>query len=181
MLFKLNPTEKILLETRSHRFILYSSIGKLITLFTLTLLTFMAVFTFLPPESPLQNVSILVLLIVSLFLWEFAFIVWLDYHLDVWIVTTERIVDIELFGLFRIEVSEFKLSALQDVSVDVRGILHTFFNFGNVHIQTAGALRQFVFEQVPHPHEIKKQILDAYDAHTKDLRLHPHMHQGETI
>ena len=180
MLFKLNPTEKILLEVRRHRFVFYQSVVRLVFLFSLTLLGSIFLLAFLAEGNPLRDIAIIGLLFISLFLWEYAFIVWLDYHLDVWVVTTERIVDIEVPGLFKINVSEFKLSNVQDVSVDVHGIVPTFFNFGNVHIQTAGALRQFVFEQVPHPHEIRKKILDAYDAHTKDLRLHPHIHQGET-
>lgn len=96
---------------------------------------------------------------------------WLDYYLDIWVVTSERIVNIEQKGLFAREISSFRLFRIQDVAADVKGILATFFHFGDVHVQTAGAESNFVFKQVPDPYRITKKIMELVDFKKKQLAL----------
>ncbi len=87
------------------------------------------------------------------------FTAFVDYHLDVWIVTNQRILNIEQKALFSRTISELKVNRIQDITSDVNGILETFLNFGNVHIQTAGTEERFIFKQVPDPSRIRKKIL----------------------
>lgn len=173
-MLQLNPGEKILVATGRHRFILYEKIGRLVALFALLLLVLIFVISSLPEDSPLRNLAILALLLTALCLWVYAFILWLDYYLDKWIITTERVIDSELLGLFQYQFSEFKLSRIQDISVDVHGVIPTMFDYGDIHIQTAGAARQFVFQQVPKPRMVKKILLDAYDAYMVEHLTHMH-------
>ena len=42
------------------------------------------------------------------------------------------------------------------------GIFGTFFDFGIVEIQTAGAERNFIFRGIPHPRQIARQIMAQY-------------------
>lgn len=93
-------------------------------------------------------------------LWLFFFTQFVDFYLDVWIITNDRIVNIEQQGLFARTVSELDLYKVQDVTSDVRGVIPTFFNFGNVYIQTAGNVERFVFRQIPHPHTVRQRIAD---------------------
>jgi len=102
------------------------------------------------------------LFILSLLLFGFV-----DYYLDVDIVTSQRIVDIEQNGFFKRKISELSLDQVEDVSATVNGALATFFHYGDVHIQTAGALPNFVFDEVAHPYRISKIILDLHDAYSK--------------
>src|SRR3989338_3096464 len=51
-----------------------------------------------------------------LFTWLFVLHTFVDYYLDVWIVTNERIINIEQRGLFSRTVSEQKLYRVQDVT-----------------------------------------------------------------
>jgi uncharacterized membrane protein YdbT with pleckstrin-like domain len=106
--------------------------------------------------------------IFFLFAWLFLFQSFLDYYLDIWIVTTKRILNIEQTGLFGRTVSELRLYRIQDVTATVHGILHTFLNFGNVHIQTAAEKERFVFEEVPHPNEVAKMILELSEIDRKE-------------
>lgn len=103
----------------------------------------------------------------------FLFTQFLDYELDVWVVTNDRFVNIEQQGLFARTISELDLWRVQDVTSEVKGVLPTFFNYGDVYVQTAGARERFVLEQVPHPHEVRKLILDMAEIdreyHAKDL------------
>lgn len=81
-----------------------------------------------------------------------------DYFLDVWIVTNERILNIEQNQIFSRVVAEHELSKIQDVACEVHGMLPTFFNYGDVHIQTAAETQRFVFRQVPRPLDVKREI-----------------------
>jgi uncharacterized membrane protein YdbT with pleckstrin-like domain len=88
----------------------------------------------------------------------YFFIRWLDFYLDVAIVTSDRIVDIDQNGLFRRTIDELDCKMIQDVSATKRGILQTLFNFGTVEIQTAGERRNFSFENVPNPHYLQELV-----------------------
>ncbi|HDZ85764.1 MAG TPA: hypothetical protein ENH35_04450, partial [Candidatus Moranbacteria bacterium] len=55
----------------------------------------------------------------ALILWLYASLIWIDYHLDIWVITTERIINVEQKGVFVRQVSELKLSKIQDVTTKV--------------------------------------------------------------
>ncbi len=94
-----------------------------------------------------------------LFACLFFFFSFIDYYLDVWIITSERIVDIQQRGLFSRVVSEQKLSRVQDVTSEVHGVMPTLFRYGNVHVQTAGAKERFFFDRVPDPEGVRDMII----------------------
>ena len=111
-----------------------------------------------------------------LFMWYFLFKALADFYLDTWIVTDHRILDIHQLGLFKRDVSELRLSKIQDITVKIEGLLPTFFNYGTVIIQTAGVIPEFRFEQVPSPQQVKDRILQLYDQfikqHPGDQEVH---------
>ena len=103
----------------------------------------------------------LVILFTSLFylyIWLFAFASYVDYYLDVWIVTNQRIIDIEQKGLFSRVVAEQKIDRIQDVTSEIKGFFSTMLDYGNVYVQTAGEKERFVFKQVPAPYQVAKKI-----------------------
>ena len=108
--------------------------------------------------------------------WYFLFKTLTDFYLDTWIVTDHRILEIHQLGLFKRDVSELRLSKIQDVTVKVEGLLPTFFNYGTVIIQTAGVIPEFKFEQIPNPQQAKDKILQLYDQfikqHPDDQEIH---------
>ncbi len=98
-----------------------------------------------------------------LFLWILIYGYWLDYYLDIFIITNKRIVDIEQSGLFGRTVAEERLFRIQDVTSDAQGIAATMLRYGNVYIQTAGKTERFIFEQVPYPERVARKILELTD------------------
>lgn len=94
-----------------------------------------------------------------LFLWLYGFLVWIDYFFDVWIVTNERIVNIEQKGLFNRRISELRFSRIQDVTASVDGLIPTILNFGDVYVQTAAEEERFVFRQVGDPFAVKDEVM----------------------
>jgi membrane protein YdbS with pleckstrin-like domain len=91
-------------------------------------------------------------------IWLFAFLEVTDYYLDTWIVTNERIINIEQEGLFNRTASELDLAAVQDVTAEIRGFLQTVFTYGNVFVQTAGERERFHFKNIDNPEQVKEKI-----------------------
>jgi len=50
------------------------------------------------------------------------------------------------------------------VSSSVRGILGTFFNYGDVLIQTAAEINQINFEKIPNPEKIIKLLKELRES-----------------
>ena len=90
----------------------------------------------------------------------FAFIYarFIDYYLDLWVITNDRIVDVNQEGLFARTIAELDLYKVQDVTSNIKGFFHTFLNFGDLHIQTAGERSRFHFKNVRDPHALRKEI-----------------------
>ncbi len=95
-----------------------------------------------------------------LMVWLYAFLIWIDYFFDVWIITNERVINIEQKGLFVRSVSELKFSRIQDVTSEVSGMLPTILNFGDVKVQTASEEDFFLFRRVPDPYHVKDIIME---------------------
>jgi hypothetical protein len=93
-----------------------------------------------------------------LFLWQFFFFSFLDYYLDVWIITNERVIDIQLNGFFHRTVAEQHLSKIQDVSSEIKGFFPTMFDYGDLLVQTAGAKERLRFREVPNPDHVRDVI-----------------------
>ena len=78
--------------------------------------------------------------------------------LDTWIITNERIINIEQEGLFNRTASELDLAAVQDTTAEIRGILQTLFTYGQVYVQTAGEKGRFHFKNIDNPEHVKELI-----------------------
>ncbi len=122
-------------------------------------------------SAPYDRLFILLSLIYYGFIWIIAFTIWVDYYLDVWIVTNERLLDIEQIGFFNRVVSELDLKRIQDITSRVHGMLPTMFGFGNIHIQTAAEKSKFDMKSIPHPVTARRQITKLYRAAKEKDRL----------
>ncbi len=116
-----------------------------------------------------------------IFLWFFGFLVWIDYYLDIWIITNKRIVNIEQRGLFMRSMSEIFLFRIQDTTSEVNGFFPSILGYGDVYIQSAGEQERFLFHKVPNPYDIKDTIMDmARDMHGEEMEfVKEAFHQGK--
>lgn len=158
-MLQLRENEKVLLSIRKHWFLMT---GPVLTFIILLILP--PLLTLLFPADTLDrdyfNSALLgfgyILYLMMLLL--FLFFAWTVYYLDRWTITNQRLIDIEQHGLFSREVSEIPLHRVQDVTIEVHGLLETLLHFGTIKIQTAGE-REFLIRGVPHLTEIKNVIL----------------------
>jgi hypothetical protein len=156
-----HPNEKILLVLHRHWF---DILKQFLVIFLMLLLFFGSYgFTFFFNEnfswSFLESLAPFLQNLFFLFIWMFFFVIWIDYYLDIWIVTDQRIINIEQKGLFSRVVSELKLENIQDITTDVKGVIPTFLNYGNLYVQTAAEKERFVFRHIPNPYSVKDAIM----------------------
>ena len=107
-----------------------------------------------------QNVILFVENSFTLAIWVYGFLIWIDYYFDIWIITSERIVNIEQKGMFTRTVSELRYSKIQDITTEVVGFLPTIINFGDVKVQTAAEESEFLFRTVSDPYAVKSIIME---------------------
>jgi uncharacterized membrane protein YdbT with pleckstrin-like domain len=93
-------------------------------------------------------------------LWNYA-----DYRNDVYVVTDDRIIDVEMkpLGLFA-KRREGGLDRVQNVDLVQKGIWANLFNYGDVVISTAASDEGFTFIMVPKPKLVQSTVFQKLDA-----------------
>lgn len=153
--------ETLLVFTRRHWFVLF---GVVISTLFASFLPIILIILLAPLIVTYSGASILFLfcwLIYIMVLWFILSYKLTLHSLDTWIVTNERILDIVQIGLFNRKISELHLESIQDISVNTKGLVESYLNFGNIEIQTGATAQRFMFDKVPNPLDIKDVIMDA--------------------
>lgn len=161
----LDENEKAVLTLRKHPIVMLSVALKGIGLLFLPPIAY-GVLSASVPEffnftdgSPTPYFIVLGVSLYYLYLWLFLYVHWLEYYLDVWIVTSERVINIDQRRLFSRRISEMRLAQVQDCTTEVEGMLHTFFRFGDIDLQTAAKENKFTFKNIPRPDDVQGIIL----------------------
>ncbi len=162
------PNEHVIVILRRHWIVWFRYIGQLI-LFNLLPVAIALVLYFFAgwsptAEGPIYIGLVLLLSVYFLGIWLMYFHSFIDYRLDSWILTDQRIVNVEQQGLFDRVISELSITKVQDVTSEVHGHMQTFLDYGNVYVQTAGEQQRFVFLNVPHPEEVSRLVVKVNDA-----------------
>lgn len=123
----------------------------------------------IPDEGVVQHVRKIIGTIYYLYMFLFILYSFFDYFLDVWIVTERYIIDIEQRALFFRSIVKQEIIRIQDVTAEVRGIIPTIFNYGDVHIQTAGAHERIIFHKVPDPNGVVAIVLKTLEKQQKKI------------
>ncbi len=164
--------EKVVLFLRRHWFALLSIVTAFLVL---TILPGVIIWYFWDTvtiwlEHPMIGpLFVIVSSIYFLSVWLFAFLEFTDYYLDTWIVTNERIINIEQEGLFNRIASELDLAAVQDTTAEIHGIIQTVFTYGQVYVQTAGERGRFHFKNIDNPEHVKELVTKLVEEDKKRL------------
>ena len=106
-----------------------------------------------------------------LVLWMSAFTLLTKYFLTMWVITSQRIVDITQNGFFSRDVSSFLLARVQDITTDVEGLFPTMIGYGTLNVETAGRMEKFQMEGIAHPEAIRDLIM----REIADLQSHDNL------
>lgn len=165
----LEPGEDVLAVARRHKFLI------LVQLISFLLVAIIPPALFLFANSRLEQLTldlsgytphlVFVYAIWLLFTWIAAFMTWTDYYLDVLVVTNHRLIIANQKGLWRRSLASFRLERLQDVNVEIDGVLPTLLDFGTLRAETAGhSEEEFHMAGLPDPRALKARIMDAVEA-----------------
>lgn len=174
-MINLDPGEKIIIEARRH-WLLVGAIGGLIGLLAVAPIVIILVVYYVSPEaasvlSKKETIAGLLFFGSSwlFFLWIIFFMNWTDYYLDVLVITNKKLIDVEQQGLFRRDVATAPIGNVQDIKIEIKGVIRSIFDFGNLYIQTGAVERELLIKDIKSPAKVKAVILDtiAENAKTK--------------
>src|SRR3989344_7016082 len=164
-MLKLNKEEKIIFEVRKHWFVIFGDAFMMFIAALLPLVLFLVTIKFFP-RLDRENIGNDLIYLFSFFysiwllgMWTIFFVRWTDYYLDVWYITSTRLVAINQKGMFRREIIDLRYEKIQDTTVELNGVIPTLLNFGTIHVQTAGEGREIILRSARNPEEAKKIIL----------------------
>ena len=159
---KPNPGQVIY---RKHLVNLLKRAGKQMAALALLLVLFVVAL-----YAPLDRVGIdrpSILLAVGLLLFVTFLWFWYkyeDYHNDIYVLTDEKIVDIERKPLALSKVTqETNLDRVQNVTSQQKGLWANLLDYGDVLIQTAAADKGITFSTVAHPQQVQRLIFQKMD------------------
>lgn len=155
------------------------ALGKKFIFYIFTLFIILAAYILIKTHTNWldDNTSLLFMVLVIfaglyvLFTLLFLFHAWVDYYLDLLIITNERIINIRQEGLFHRSVSELRLYRIQDVTSEIKGFIATIFKYGKVEIQTASGEGRFIFDQVPRPEIVAQKIMQLHEKYVEEKGL----------
>lgn len=181
-MIQLHDNETVLLKRRRHWYVIAGQSTGLVVGFLTPVFLFIAALAHETAQSFVQEFLGVILLGLGawlLVLWTVFFVLWTNYYLDILLVTNLRIIDIEQHGLFARDIAEVSLGNVQDIKVEVLGVLPSLLNFGTIHIQTAGEAKEVVVHNVPKPHEVRKTISRHHHKKTSaEFSTHARGQQG---
>lgn len=152
--------EKAVVSVRKHWlvFIIETFSLFVVAIFPFFILPFIdKIFTGLGPKT---NIVILFVLFAwELALWMVFFTALTNYYLDMLVITNKRVLDVDQMGLFSRDLATIPINNIQDVKIEVKGIIATLFGYGNIHIQTAGSSPEVIIKGIKKPKLVKDMIL----------------------
>jgi uncharacterized membrane protein YdbT with pleckstrin-like domain len=119
--------------------------------------------TFALPPLPLAS-FLFVYSLWLLLIWVKVADTYTNYHLDVWTITGRYLSGIDQRDLFNRHTAVLHLERIQDVTVEIQGPIQTLFNFGDIHVQSAGASREFIMRGIANPNTVREHILRGHDT-----------------
>ena len=144
-MIKLEEGEKLVLEGRKHWFIAFINIfGFFLSALIPPAIVFMSKKWDFTAEivnfggDKLIYSAYFFCFVWVLFMWMFLFINLTKYYLDVWYVTSKRLIDIDQKLLFYRDEAVLRLENIQDVAIASKGIIQTLLSFGSIRVQTSG-------------------------------------------
>lgn len=147
-----DPEERVILLLRRHpitnlRWIIIAAIFVMAPLF----LAAFPIVDFLP-------IRFQIIVVISWYLLTLAFIFeeFLSWFFHVNIITDERIIEVDFVNLIYREITDANIDQIQDVTVQMGGVIRTVLNYGDVVVQTAAQIPQIEFEAVPNPDRVSR-------------------------
>ena len=127
------------------------------------------IFTFFPPFAGLPtNYQFVITAGWYMFVFGYSLAKFMGWFFNIYILTDERIVDVDFQNIFFRRISTAKIEEIQDVNIQSSGSFETFFGYGSLFVQTAAEVSQFEFLYVPRPDKVGKIINQLIDLEEQE-------------
>jgi hypothetical protein len=157
--------EKVILFLRQHPVVLLPRIG--ITAFLILVPSFFRLFSlFLYMPVGFQ---IIVVMIWYLFVFSSMLEAFLGWFYNIYIITDERVIDIDFVSLMHKEVTDANIGHIEDVTYKTGGLVKTLVDYGDIFIQTAGEEANLDFLAVPAPAKVAKILQGIREEREKSI------------
>ena len=173
--FSLNPTdvsfenqekdEKILLFVRKSKILNLKWIGVAIgltvaPLFIIFLIDWTLLLGLVSFKYVFYFAALYFLVVVA-----YAYVNFITWYFNIALITNLRVIDVDFVGLIYKNIAITKLSLVQDVSSTQVGVVRNMFNYGDILVQTAGNVDNFIFEAAPNPEKASRIIENLIGKH----------------
>ena len=114
-----------------------------------------------------SSVAFILLLTVGWLIWQVE-----DWRNDAFQLTPLYVIDIDRkpFGISESR-KQAGLDKVQNVTANKPTFWATVWNYGDVHIETAGAVADIIFEQVSHPNRVQSEIFQRLEQHKQRAKV----------
>lgn len=165
--------EKILIMARKH---IVTNIGWVLTVLALSFIPlFWGEFPLVALVSSGVRFGLFVLWYLALLL--FAFQKMLLWFYNIYIITDERIIDVDFFGLLYKNINVTQIRKVEDVNYSQVGLMSSIFNFGNIVIQTASEQMSddrgeeqsaFTFQAISRPDRVIRVVMQLMEQEEQE-------------
>ncbi len=162
------PDEKILLFLRRH----FITNAPWIFITLILVLIPVVFFVFRLDLQLLQILSLpgrftaIFIILYYLIVFSYVFVNFITWFYNVLLVTQKRVVDIDYSDIVIHNIAFTKLTHVQEVNYTQAGFIRSFFNFGDVFIQTAGPETNLEGLSVPQPRRAAQIIANLIGRNT---------------
>ncbi|MEO6398774.1 MAG: PH domain-containing protein, partial [Tepidiformaceae bacterium] len=143
--FELQAEEQVLLFCRRHWLYFYTKIaGIVMALLLPTIAVLLLVHLTAGLGGTVGRVALVISAAWMLFWGIRGYFTWYRYQNDVWVVTNQRIIDSTKYNWIKQRMASADLVDVEDINVVREGLFATMFNYGDLRVQTAGEVANFV-------------------------------------
>lgn len=98
----------------------------------------------------------------------------LHWYFNIYIITNLHLVDIDFDNLLSKKFEEINIERIESTEAKLKGAISSFFNYGDVIVQTAAHTQEIVFLNVAYPTTVVDRINDL-------TRLYMHHRDGGPV
>jgi len=151
--------DKVVLFVRKHwvKYLVVSIISVL--LFSIPLI---AIIVFFSNKSEIDSMSveiitvsigIYLLIVMALILQAFV-----DFYLDMFVITEDRIIFVRQNGFFNQQIDESHIAEISEVGVDIKGFINSVVGCGDVIVHMGNDEAILTIDDIQHPEKVAREI-----------------------
>jgi hypothetical protein len=84
----------------------------------------------------------------------YVYLNFISWFFNVSLVSHKRLIDLDFVNVLSQDMAVTKLNLIEDVSFNQNGFIRSYFNYGDIFVQTAGEKMHFDFLAVPEPEHV---------------------------